>query len=85
MKRSEERLTMVKEKEHGLTIQALNVQGLSQMKKYEIEKIIEKQEESSLVITGLTETHITEDKYSFDKFKIYEQRRAKQDKRGGGY
>jgi len=69
---------------HSLTIQTLNVQGLSQMKKYEIEKVIEKQEKSSTVITGLTETHITEDKYNFDNFKVYEQRRTRQDKRGGG-
>ena len=42
-------------------------------------------EDDVAVITGLTETHIKEDKFLWDKrYSKYEQRRERKDKKGGG-
>ena len=69
----------------NIIIQSVNIQGMSQMKKYEIERMIEKREAHGTVLTGLVETHLKEDRYSWDeKWKIYEERRDQEDKKGGG-
>ena len=64
-----------------ITIQTVNVQGMSEAKKYEIEKLTEK----SNVITGVVETHLKEDKFNWShEYEIFEQRRENGDKKGGG-
>ena len=60
----------------NIIIQSVNIQGMSQMKKYEIERMIEKREAHGTVLTGLVETHLKEDRYSWDeKWKIGYMRR----------
>ena len=69
----------------NLSILMLNIQGLTKTKKYKLEKLITKQENTCSTITLLSETHMKEDKFNWDKrWKVYEKRRAKDDKKGGG-
>ena len=67
--------------EEMITIQTVNIQGMNEMKKYEIEKLTERNN----VITGVIETHLKEDRFNWNQeYEIYEQRREKGDKKGGG-
>ena len=74
-----------KHNEEEIIIQAINIQGMSHMKKYELEKMIERQERRAITVTGIVETQIKEDRYTWeDGWKVYEERRDISDKRGGG-
>ena len=72
-------------KDDKFVIQLLNIQGLTSTKKHEIEDLIIIQERKGTVITGLVETHQTEDRHNWhDNLEVIERRRETTDKKGGG-
>ena len=99
--------TGTREKEPGknnkLIIRLLNIQGLTNEKKYEIRRLfgseehetetlnkkIEKtaldEENNAIEIAALVETHVRNDRFTWDsRWKIHEKRRRDKEKKGGG-
>ena len=72
------------EEKSTLQIKLLNIQCLTEAKKYELRRLIT-EEENTIKIIALVETHIRDDRFAWrNDMKIHEKRRQQKDKKGGG-
>ena len=72
------------EEKSKLQIKLLNIQCLTEAKKYELRRLITV-EQNNIEIIALVETHVRNDRFTWrDDMKIHEKRREEKDKKGGG-